>query len=163
MRWRVATSWPVNGEEQLHQPFQLKGAEGISLLDAWLTWAGPGTAGSPRSCSWPARSVTTVPASTLRSAQPRTVECPGGEREYETAAPDPHRLRVPLTRGPRRSRHARPRRAVPTTTRPRDHLIMPTDPAQEPHLHPGGRQSRPGGVIWMSLRHAEGGRMTVRT
>ena len=27
----------------------------------------------------------------------------------------------------------------------------------------GGRQSRPGGVIWMSLRHAEGGRMTVRT
>jgi len=35
-RWRVATSWPVNGEEQLHQPFQLKGAEGIALLDAWL-------------------------------------------------------------------------------------------------------------------------------
>ena len=28
---------------------------------------------------------------------------------------------------------------------------------------PGGRQSRPGGVIWMGLRHAEGGRMTVRT
>lgn len=27
----------------------------------------------------------------------------------------------------------------------------------------GGRQSRPGGVIWMGLRHAEGGRMTVRT
>jgi hypothetical protein len=43
-RWRVATSWPVNGEEQRHQPFQLKGAEGIALLDAWLTWAGPGTA-----------------------------------------------------------------------------------------------------------------------
>ena len=35
-RWRVATSWPVNGEEQRHQPFQLKGAEGIALLDAWL-------------------------------------------------------------------------------------------------------------------------------
>jgi transposase len=28
---------------------------------------------------------------------------------------------------------------------------------------PGGRQSRPGGVIWMGLRLAEGGRMTVRT
>jgi transposase len=28
---------------------------------------------------------------------------------------------------------------------------------------PGGRQSRPGGVIWMGLRHAESGRMTVRT
>jgi hypothetical protein len=30
-------------------------------------------------------------------------------------------------------------------------------------VDPGGRQSRPGGVIWMGLRHAEGGRMTVRT
>jgi hypothetical protein len=28
---------------------------------------------------------------------------------------------------------------------------------------PGGRQSRPGGVIWRGLRHAESGRMTVRT
>jgi len=31
-----------------------------------------------------------------------------------------------------RSRQARPRRAVPTTTRPRRRLITPTDPAQEP-------------------------------
>ncbi|HEX2806814.1 MAG TPA: hypothetical protein VHN80_11660, partial [Kineosporiaceae bacterium] len=28
-----------------------------------------------------------------------------------------------------------PRRHVPTPTRPRDHLIMPTDPAQEPHFN----------------------------
>src|SRR5665647_3263770 len=67
----------------------------------------------------------------LRPLMGAEVVTPEEPHPYETAAPDPHRLRVPLTRGPRRSRHARPRRHVPTPTRPRDHLIMPTDPAQE--------------------------------
>src|SRR5450759_2912941 len=116
-------------KEQLRQVFQLKGAEGIALLDAWLKWAWR--------CRLPAfvklaRSIRDHRAGIDAALSHGTVECPGGEREYETAAPDPHRLRVPLTRGPRRSRHARPRRHVPTLTRPRDHLIMPTDPAQEP-------------------------------
>jgi hypothetical protein len=43
-----------------------------------------------------------------------------------------------------------------------DHLT-PRLRALEAAIRPGGRQSRPGGVIWMGLRHAEGGRMTVRT
>src|SRR5664280_534701 len=46
------------------------------------------------------------------------------------------RLRVPLTRGPRRSRDARPRRAVPTTTRPRRSLNPPTNGLQDPE-NPG--------------------------
>ena len=45
---------------------------------------------------------------------------------------DPHCVGVPLTRRARRPRDARPRRPLPTPTRPHSHLNPPTDEAEEP-------------------------------
>src|SRR5664280_2616115 len=111
-------------KEQLRQVFQLKGAEGIALLDAWLKWA------------WRCRLPAFVKlARSIREHRAGiNAALTHGEREHQAAAPHPHGLRVPLTRRARCPGHARPRRHVPTPTRPRDHLIMPTDPAQEPEI-----------------------------
>lgn len=83
-------------KEQLRQVFALKGPEGITLLDAWLKWA--------RRCRIPSfetgQGHHRPPRRRRGGPGPRSVQCPGGEREHQAAPADPHRLRVPLARSP---------------------------------------------------------------
>lgn len=74
-------------------------------------------------------------------AHPRPVECSRGERQHQAATAHSHRVRVPLTRRPHRPRHARPRRALSTPSRPRHPMKSPTDGAQEPQIYTGSAPS----------------------
>lgn len=97
-------------KEQLRQVFQLKGAEGIALLDAWLKWAWrcrlPAFVKLARSIRDYRAGIDAALTHGLSNARVESVN-------YETAAAHPHRLRVPLTRSTHRFSHARPRWTVP--------------------------------------------------
>src|ERR1039457_4224552 len=97
--------------------FVLKGEAGKEALDRWGSWA--------RRCPIPAfvdlqkrivRHRKTIDA----ALEHGLVERLDRIDEYEDPGPDPNGVRLHQTRSTRCTGHARPRRLLPTTTRPED-------------------------------------------
>ena len=104
-------------KEGLRMVFALLGEAGKDALDRWVSWA--------RRCRIPAfvdlqkrivRHRKTIDATLEHGLSNGLIE----STKYEDPGPDSNGVRLYQTRSTRSTGHARPRRLLPTTTRPRD-------------------------------------------
>jgi Transposase len=122
--------------QQLREIYRVPLADAIALLDAWLKWG-------RRSRLAPfvklARTITEQRSGIEAAIRNRLSNARRGASQHPATANHPTSVRVPLTPRRDRTRDARTRRPLPTTTRS---VTQPTVPAGGPNFRPASSAAR---------------------